>query len=762
MVYVGQSLRSGTGGIEPALINPMLPVDVPVRDRRSGVPDPTPSYHLLSSTHRAGYLAWLAGGRREVDVPPGLVRLFLSGLERRVLIDAERDPSARAEFPAIAAEVRRLRELFAPVSRSLTLNAVAFEQVLHLLTAGVDADPWSCPPCGPGGERWPVPIELRVALAQFAVCRVPVPPAWARAWSWYHPDLFPSTPQTRCPQEFDTLFAVRYRARLPEGLVPAVTGRQGVRIGYQPVSPGLDALSVARPDLPDVLQEPRATRELGALSDSVTEALTPYSRWLARAPAGRGSAASAALLPEDLVRHDPGPLAGLSAWAEERLGPGQSTVADGSDFAPFWSTADPAAMSREESASLAVVLERIGLGVEPDVRFGAPPLRPGPAVVFRLDGREAPPPSAGFRAAATVLGVVAGTVLNATGPSHEAAVNGAVTALAVQIRLTVGERTRLAARLRWLLAFRPARTTLRRRTESLTADEREAAGRAVLTMADGPDTRAPATIEALELAYRWLGLPEESLHRQLHRRDLDAAGGTDPDAPVLVRRGTPDRSGHALPRVPPPPASPRVAAPESTERAAPPSGRSPRIADPADLSLDRDLLARRLTETHEVSSLLTEVFAECDGNGPGSGFPAPTANAGPVPAPTTAHAPTQDPASAPEDPPEPAGPPPCLDRAHARLLQDLAARPFWPHEEFRALTDRHGVLPQGAVDVVNETALEIAGEILLAESAPSSPSGAHPPVPEDPVEATMGDRMTTTGRVAGWEVDGDVLREMLG
>ncbi|MDQ2873781.1 MAG: TerB N-terminal domain-containing protein, partial [Actinomycetota bacterium] len=427
LIYVGQQLRSAVGTIEPALINPALPVGQhqPNRPHQPACDlGPAPSYHLISPAGRAAYLGWLTGGRDCAGAPVGCVSLFFAGLERRVLVDLADDPAVTSdavtsdavtsELRAIVAEVRRLQAVHVPASHPFTDSARAFLEVLDLLTApagrpGGDAPSGAPPACH--SDRWPVPVALRAGLARFAVTGTPVPADWARSWAWYHPALFPRTPQTRCPQEYDRLFAVRYARRFTAGLVPQSAGRPPVRIGYRPASPGIDAVVLDRRDLPDVLEEPRATRELGALADSVTDALTPYSRWLARTPGGLGSLASTALLPAELIDQGDGPLQQLMTWANAHLDGQFAAVIDASEFSAFWSTADPARMSRDEAESLALVLHRTGLGVEPDVRFGGPALAPGPVVLFRLDrlaGQDlARSPSPGYLAATTLLQLAA-------------------------------------------------------------------------------------------------------------------------------------------------------------------------------------------------------------------------------------------------------------------------------------------------------------------------------------------------------------------
>ncbi len=635
-IYIGQDLPSAIGTIEPALINPALPLGSHEPDRSGHVLDPAPSYHLISPDSRAAYLAWLAGGRDCADVPVGFVSLFFSGLERRVLVDAADDPAVRRELPAIAAEVRRLRAAHFPAGNSFNSYASAFLDVLDLLCAP-NWRPGSSPPSGappaPCLDRWPVPMALRVALAGFAVTGRPVPADWARSWAWYHPSLFPQTPQTRCPQEFEQLFAVRYTRRFAAGLVPQTAARPPIRIGYAPASPGIDALVLDRPDLPDVLEEPRATRELGALVDSVTDALTPYSRWLARTPGGHGSLASTALLPADLLDLDPGPLRHLLAWANANLDGQFAAVIDASEFSAFWSTADPAGMSRDEAASLALILARAGLGVEPDIRFGGPALAPGPAVLFRLDREAVDVPSPGYLAATTMLHLAAAVALAAgqgsaptgrtrrergrsgvdadgstadgarSGPDDSA--NAIITGLAAEVRLSVTERSRLAARLRWLFASGAALPRSDRRISALTAAEREAAGYFLVSVATAGPVLAPETVTALTKAYRLLGLDPDLAYRRLHQRSVGQSGAApsghgvaSADGPIVVRRLRAGPPGHQLPRTAPSSGTAPEAAPGALAGAA--SG----------VQLSQEVITRKMTEAAAVSTLLASIFTD--------------------------------------------------------------------------------------------------------------------------------------------------------
>jgi hypothetical protein len=680
LIYVGQHLPSSVGTIEPALINPVLPLVQHGPGRSGHDLEPAPSYHLISPESRAAYLAWLAGGRSRADVPAGFVSLFFSGLERRVLVDGADDPAVRRELPAIAAEVRRLRAVHVCASNSFSSYAKAFLDVLDLLSAP-RWQPGGAPPSGPPPalhpDRWPVPMTLRTALAGFAVTGRPVPADWARSWAWYHPSLFPRTPQTRCPQEFERLFAVRYTRRFAAGLVPQAVARPPIRIGYSPASPGIDAVVLDRPDLPDVLEEPMVTRELGALADSVTDALTPYSRWLARTPGGLGSLASTALLPAELLDLDPGPLRHLLTWANAHLDGQFAAVIDAAEFSAFWSITDPAGMSRDEASSLALILARAGLGVEPDVRFGGPALAPGPAVLFRLDREAADAPSPGYPAAITMLHLAAAVALTTGHPDDST--NAIITGLAAEVRLSVTERSRLAARLRWLFASGAGLTRLDRRISALTAAEREAAGHFLISAATVGPAVAPETVTALTKAYRLLGLNADLVYRRLHQHSV-GQGGAEPsrhgqvpaDGPVVVRRVRPGLPGHPLPRTAP---GSGTAPAETTPGARTDAG--------SEVQLSQEVIARKMSETAAVSTLLATIFTD-------------DAAAASAPAGRRAEA----------DQSRRGG----LDQAHSRLLGELASRQSWSRADFAELAAKHGVMPSGALDVINEAAMETAGE----------------------------------------------------
>jgi hypothetical protein len=733
-VYCGQHLRTGTGAVEPALIDPDLPVEPDaapdaMRPEIAGL-GRRPGYHLLTPAGRGGYLRWLAGGRRGTPAPVGFAWLFLFGLERRMLIDADHDRSVRRDLPAIAAELRRLRATYAD-DQAFSVTANALLDVVELTGAarprpgGVVAFPAPPPP---GSDRTRVPMALRIALARSAATATPVPADWARSWLWYHPTIPTRAAQRRCPREFDKVFAARYAQRHGAGYVPGATGNP-IRITYQPASPGIPATVIERPDLPDVLTGPAATAAIGGLLDEVAAALTPYSRWLAGHPEGQGSLAATALLPDELVDPAAGPLGHLVAWATARLDGHPRAVVDAAEFGVFWSSADPVRMSGTEAEGLAAVLARVGLGVEPDVRFGGQGLGPGPVVLFRLPGPIGTPawdrPTPAFRAAAPAVDLAAGLVAARSRDGVDddelqtmidaivagtGAVTGAPGPTAEPVP-TGADLARLSARLLWRVAgeHRPGRPT------APSPSLRAAAGRFLVTVAVHVTGVTPPVVRALVAAYRALELDTGLVHTRLLRaadapgpgpgatgvpaaaRQADSPAAArqadspvvvrQADSPVVVRQADGSEPGYALPWTTGADTAPDGATTDKRSATTDERGTTTdERPEPGVIRLDELVLARRQTETEDVAALLSTIFTAAgddDADRPVEG-PAPTARLVNG-----------------------------LDLAHGALLRELATRGSWTRAEFVAVADRHGVLPDGAVDLLNEVAIEATGEPVV-------------------------------------------------
>ncbi len=107
------------------------------------------------------------------------------------------------------------------------------------------------------------------------------------------------------------------------------------------------------------------------------------------------------------------------------------------------------------------------------------------------------------------------------------------------------------------------------------------------------------------------------------------------------------------------------------------------------LTLDRSTIAARERETSIVSDLLGSIFADAD----------------PAATPSSVVVTNED---------DVAG----LDAAHSLLLRTLGDRESWTAVEFSSLAAAHHLLASGAIDVLNEAAIDLTGDPLIEGDDP--------------------------------------------
>lgn len=651
MLYVGRGLPAAVRyvGVEPALIDPTLPVDSRSRDRTEHRLHSWywSSYKDLAPQVRASYLRWLAEGRRDPAAPAGHVLLFFYGLERRLLADARGSTAAPGETDAILREVRRLLELYGH-HWMFQSHATAFIDAVGILR-GLGARLYESPP--PREERgWSVPTRLKIGLGQLSADRKPLPPEWALAWLRADPDARLLTPAVRCREEFERLFPLVYREHHGEGIVLKPNKRR-LRAHYSPLSPGLGS-SVSLPvgDLPDVTGLSATVRRISAVADAACARLDAYSRWLGRHPDGRGTLAAAALLPPELATENES-LRELGAWLEQRLGDGERAVLDAAELIARWPSASAGKLTKGEAEGVSRLLERLGYGYEPDPRHGGPVPSAGSVVLFRQKAEPRLLSHRPYEAAVTALHMA---VLVAGADGDVAAEQARRMRAWVEAAgyLRASERQRLAAHLEWRLRAGAKLAGLKPRLASLTPAQRPGVGRFLVEVAAADGRVSPVEITLLTKLYGLLELDVSEVYSTIHA--LTTAPAREP---VTVR---PAEAGPASHRIPAPPA--RAAADEV-------------VLDPAEVR-------RKVAESAAVSSLLGAIFVE-DEEPPRPSAPSAQMDTAPV-----------------------AG----LDAAHASLLRALADQPSWARGELEALAAERGLLPEGALDALNEAALEACGE----------------------------------------------------
>jgi uncharacterized tellurite resistance protein B-like protein len=662
LIYVGRELAATAGeGPDPALIDPGLGVDHKVPDYAGANMDYWPSYSTIAPACRAAYLQWLAHGRHAPHAYIGYVFLYFYGLERRLLVDAQQSAAARSEREMLLAEVRRLIGIY---GTNGSFRGYATDLLAFVTADDAQRRYLSSPPTRWDG--WQVPFELRLGLGQLAADGLPLPAAWALAWLRLHPEGWLRTAATRCPTEFDEVFTRRYKERYGAGLKVKPGSSAILAESYRPASRGIPVWHrPAGRGLPDVADLSAPLAQLREIAGEACNDLDAYSRYLGRHPDSAGTAAALALLPPGIERPADAATQALLAWADDSLGASDLVQVPAVDLLTRWSAASPESRPGKSGAALlARVLEGHGLGLEPDVRFGgAAPANQAPVVLFRRATERVITPSEQYAAAATMLQLGA-AVAAADGRVAAAEQNFLERRVIELLSLAQDERRRLRAHLAYTLAASPTPATLRKRASLMPESQRQSTGELLVALAASDGSIAPAEMDLLARLFDLLGLERSDVHSQvrvLRNETLTPLRMEGTRAPT-----------YSLPRQA--------------------SADSPGVDG---VVLDPELIKARLAESARAASYLAGIFTDDDAAA--DAVASPSGQGGAV---------------IPES--QIAG----LDEVHTALLSRLAGQLSWTRDDFGRIAAELGLLPDGALETLNEAAFEAVGEPVCEGSDP--------------------------------------------
>lgn len=672
MLYVGERMEAiGGGGADPALINPRLQVSRVASDREGYNLPYWPSYSSIPPASRATYLAWLAAGRRDRSVGISYVFLFFYGIERRVLFDAQHLAEAREEVPTLLAEVEALLEAYGS-NNSFRGYASRFLDFVRATTAKIEVARLT-PPAE--AEGWQIPFTVKVAIGNYVARNQPIPAEWALPWFRLHPETRLRTPGRRCPDQFARLFALRYRSEFGEGML-LKRNKTLLRLEYTPATASLRGRAVQMDvgDLPDVTRLSAPLTRLQKLAEKVEAELEPYSRWVGRTE-DRTSPAALALLPAELVADSMGSeTRELATWLASALGDEEIAIVEAEDLVARWPSKSSDKLTKKEATMLADLLGALGLGIEPDVRFGGTNLsRTGRVALFRLPAAKETADAGDLAAAAALLhlGAMVATADGVVAEDEEAQLEAH---LEDALQLDGAARVRLRAHLRWLLACPPTTAGLKQKMATVAGEDRRRIGRVLLALAGADGHVSAEELKILGKVYPLLGLDPNDLYADVH----DMAAGSE-RGPARVLTADAPVTGYAIPL----------------------PTREPTPAE-AGVALDLERIAAIRAETVEVTKVLGGIFGEPDEPG-------------------TADAADND--EADWDRSEGGGGVavttlPGLDAPHSELVRALAGRLEISSAAFSALAEAHGLLPAGAVEVINEASFGACDEPMLEGSDP--------------------------------------------
>jgi TerB N-terminal domain/TerB-C domain len=576
LVYVGDGLMSlrSADQTEPCLIRPKLKVQCPYPDYQGTQMPYYPSYTQMKPASRSAYLEWLSTGRRKPTVAMCYVWLFLYGLERRVFHDflALTSDHYQTELDQIIAEVEQLEKLYGDRSYGMSgvfghqtkpfldlcraLRNQPLYETLNLLEAN--------------------PLAVQIGLGQLLQQGRSIPADWAIAWWSRLGKRQLRLAATRCFNEFQALFRVRYAQQYGEGL-KIEPGKVMLKIEYQPTNHSFGRLvPIDLGDLPDITQFLGKLARISDLVEGCTIELEPLSRFLGRNPNDRTSSADTArvaLLPTALLlTHGGTVVTHLQQWLEKQFLESQTILVSGKELFKYWSGVNAEKLTKPEAIGLSHLLEQLGYGMEPDPRFGgALPTIKSNIVLFQTDVNFEDLSSDYSEATlAAHLATFAVTAEQITIHSESNSHHNLESSLLTFATLKISERQRLEAYLQWLSQEKPTLKNLKTRIDSVMPEQRSRIAKFLVQITSNRQP-TPQKVQLLEKVYNLLGLDSQTLYSDIHNCTTQE--------PVTVRSAAPVL-GYQLPPA------------------------------PSEFALNMALVQSKLAESKEISNLLAEIFVD--------------------------------------------------------------------------------------------------------------------------------------------------------
>lgn len=650
MVYVGTDLLGieEYTGLDSCLIDPTLEIDTDDLDPEGHRMGYWPSYSDIDPGCRATYLNWLENGRRDPDIAIGYVFLFFYGIERRVLFDASQSSTVQTEIPALLAEVETLSEIYGDESSFSNYAS----QFLHAARAKYDPD--SLMETSPPEFGRQTLIATKIKIGRQIAAGRPLTAELAYEWFQASPNTYQRTPARRCEDEFENLFALKFEDRYGDGWELEPPQKQ-LTVNYRPASksiPSHDDIGIG--EIPDIEELSVPVEKSQGIANECCDELDSYSRYVGQSD-DRESLRALSLLPDVVLQQRRGDL--VEAFVdtiENTLD--TSVMADIQlDLLLEHFPIDPGKeVNKRDLKRLAMLLEKLGYGIEPDPRFSAPSRGWGdPAVVYRLQN-DTEQLESNVTSAIRLIQKLAVRVVLANENVAPEQTEYLSENLGSFLELSEGDHQRLQAHRRWLILDSPTLHGVRQRAEDIPEDRRIRVAKFLTALACSDGNIDTMEVEELSKIYPMLGLEEDKVHAHLHQ--LQTEETSPDDEPVTVREADPNVEDYRIP------------VPSRSED-----------QDAPVLKLDQEKVDKTLEESKDVRKFLSEIFEDPEE----SSIPSPDSEAKNV----ESEAGT-------------------IDEEHRDFLRELSQQVQWDRSEVEALARERNLFPDAAIEVVNEHAYE--------------------------------------------------------
>lgn len=560
--HYAENTYYGQHETEASLVDPTLKINTETRYFTDQSLDLWPKFISLSPSARGAYIDWLSSDRSGPLTPITYVFIYFYGLERRVLVDADKGIVNDDEYVQIFDELKRLRSIFVE-NHSFISYSTRLIEVMTFLRPDVLSLPDD--EFTPDGHS----MLFKLRLAMIVEKAKPVPAELALDWVKFYPEYSLRTPARRCDGEFSQLFKRRYGEEFGHG-ISVNPNKTRLKLEYYPASCTIHHIEINQKDLPDPSLLRAPVNKLIIIADRCTQDLDAYSRYLGRENTSKDDVAAVVLLPDELVSSDSSDLISkLKIWANEKI-KNKSGLVHISELWSHTGTPLPEKINKKEAELIQKLTQKAGYGVAPDIRYhDAKPAPDGNIVLFSGGHGDFFEPSKAFNSIGMALRLGA-MVAKIDSDVDECELTTLYQLIDHNTQLSLVEKASLHAYLTWRLNTPANMAGLKAKLERLGNNEKSAIHDALIKVALADGKIDPSEIKQLEKLYTALGLDKSLVTSDLHRFSAFSATKT-------------------------------TNKPFSTEL---PASNKPNF------SLDKDVLALHESETKDVQSMLGKIFVD--------------------------------------------------------------------------------------------------------------------------------------------------------
>lgn len=652
LIYVGEwlSMDNYSYSCDSCLINPKLEVDRLHPDSNGTTLSYWPSYQSLLPQARATYLNWLATGKNDPSISIGYVFLYFYGLERRLLIDlAKESEKNQQEIDELLFEIKRLLQLYKTNSsfKNYASNLLSFISVIYKKDVPELTEYESDKVYGE------YPIHFKILLADYVINQKPIGYDVALKWLEYDPFTYLRTPSKRCKKEFESLFEMKFHKKYDEGIY-IKPNKTHLTVNYRPASGCLNRIFEKKLlTIPDVTKLTRYIEQFRIIAQECENELDSYSRYLGRKPDDSNSFMALSLLPGELLNSRANKsVESIKEDLKSRIEKNIFSFIDVSLLLKLMSMND-VKLNKNEVVAIIQFLSKIGIGIEPDVRFSGQLLKPeNKAIIFSITDGFPSTPSKEYSATSTLI-TFAVSISTVDGNFSAEERDSIIRHVESSLKLTKPELVRITAYMDWLSATANQSKGLSSKVKGLSSGYKTQLIKFLLTLANADGYISPEEIKSLKKIYKLFEFDEEKIYSDIHFIQ------TNTSDLITIIPGREIEGGYNVPK----------------ERL---------LGE--NLNLNEKLIEQTLRDTYKIKEILTNIFEDDNQKEDAHS--------------SNIHAESEDMILG-------------LDQQYMILLNRLVQKERWEQSEYEILCNELNLLPEGAIETLNQTFFDKYGDDLI-------------------------------------------------